>query len=110
MAINFVQADTAPQLRLVLTDSLTLEPINLTGATINFNVRAKGSSVSAFTRPATILNSSDATSGIAYVVWETGDLDRAPGNYEAEVEIITAEGLRETIYDFIDLYIREDIA
>ena len=110
MAINFVQADTSPPLKLVLTDSITLQPINLTGATINFNVRAKGASVLAFTRAGTIPTNGDQVSGIAYINWQTGDLDRAPGNYEGEVEVITSNGLRETIYDLIDIFIREDIA
>lgn len=104
--IKLVQSDTLPQLKLTLTDDITNLPINLTGATVNLHVRASGSSVLAFTRPATI---TDAVNGIAVVQWQVGDLDRAPGTYEAEVEIIIGVG-RETIYDLITLQIREDIA
>ena len=108
MAINFVQGDTSPILKLVLTDSVSLQAINLTGATININVRAKGASVISFTKAATIV--SPATSGIANVVWVAGDLDRAPGSYEAEIEVIDSAGIRETVFDLIELFIREDIA
>lgn len=107
MAINFVQGDTSPILKLVLTDSVSLQPINLTGATINFNVRAKGASVLSFTKTATIIN---AAGGIANIVWVVGDLERAPGTYEAEIEVIDSAGIRETVYDLIELYIREDFA
>lgn len=110
MAINLVQGDTAPQLKLVLTDDITQLPINLTGATITLHVRATGSSVLAFSRPAIVLNAQDAIDGIAYIQWEATDLERAPGSYDSEIEIVTQSGLRETVYDFVQLYIREDIA
>ena len=104
--IKLVQADTLPQLKLTLTDDITNLPINLTGATVNLHVRAQGTSVWAFTRGATI---TDAVNGIAVIQWQVGDLDRAPGLYDAEVEIVIGVG-RETIYDLITLQIREDIA
>ena len=107
MAINFVQGDTSPILKLVLTDSVSLQPINLTGATINFNVRATGAAVLSFTKVATIVN---AAGGIANIVWVAGDLDRAPGNYQAEIEVIDSSGIKETVFDFVELAIREDIA
>lgn len=110
MAINLVQGDTAPQLKLVLTDDITLQPINLTGASVTLHVRPAGSSVLAFSRPATVLSSADAALGIAYIQWEPTDLERAPGSYDSEIEIITQAGLRETVYDFVQLFIREDIA
>lgn len=110
MAINLVQGDTAPQLKLVLTDDITQQPINLTGCSVTLHVRASGSSTLAFSRPATILSPADAAAGIAYIQWGATDLERAPGNYDSEIEIITATGLRETVYDFVTLTIREDIA
>lgn len=105
--IKLVQADTLPQIKLTLTDDTTNLPIDLTGSTVNLHVRAAGSSVLAFTRTATI--QAPATAGIAVVQWAVGDLDRAPGLYEAEVEVVNGTA-RETIYDTLSLQIREDIA
>lgn len=111
--IKLVQADTLPQLKLVITDDITGLPVSLVGSTVNLHVRAQGTSVLAFTRPATLNIGGDASlqavNGVAIVQWLVGDLDRAPGLYEAEVEVVFSTG-RETIYDLITLQIREDIA
>jgi len=107
MAINFVQGDTSPILKLVLTDSVSLQPINLTGATINFNVKATGAAQLSFSKVASIVN---AAGGIANIVWVAGDLDRAPGSYQAEIEVIDSAGIKETVFEFVELFIREDIA
>lgn len=106
--IKLVQGDTAPQLKLTLTDDLTNSALNLTGATVTLHVRPANSSTLAFSRPAVITN---AAGGICYIQWGIADLDRAAGSYDAEVEIYySATGIRETIYDMLSLYIREDIA
>ena len=105
--INLVHGDTAPQLKLTLTDDTTLEAVNLTGAVVNLYVRAANSSVLAFTRQATIAN---PTTGICYIAWGSTDLVRAAGAYDAEVEIYWAgTGIRETIYDLLSLNIRDEI-
>lgn len=107
--IKLVQGDTLPQLKLELTDNLTQAPIDLTGCSVTLHVRPENSSVLSFSRPAIVLTAQDALDGIAYIQWVPGDLDRAPGPYVAEVEIVTPTGDRETIYDMLQLLIREDI-
>jgi hypothetical protein len=109
--IYLVQGDNSPQLKFTLTDSTTLTPIDLTGASVTLHVKPRESSVLAFSRAATILNPTDALNGICYIIWASTDLDRAAGTYDAEVEMFwSATNVRETIYDFITLVIREDIA
>ena len=115
MAINFVRGDTAPQLKLTLTDSLLPDQaLDLTGAVVYFHIRAVGSSTLSLTKTATILA---PTTGVAYINWVAGDLGSpggiglAAGAYEAEVEVYYAStGIRETIYDFVSINIRNDIA
>lgn len=110
--LYFVQSDTLPQIKLTLTDEITQLPKNLTNKLVSLHAKpATGTGVS-FTRPAELdLFPTDRANGIAYVVWQNGDLNRPAGDYNAEIEIYdTATGTRETIYELIKLVIREDIA
>lgn len=109
MAIYLVRGDTAPQLKLTLSDALQpTEVLDLTGATVFMHIRAVNSSVLSLTKTATIL---DPTTGVAYINWVVGDLQMAAGNYEAEIEVYySATGIRQTVYDFISLVVRGDIA
>jgi len=104
--IKLVHGDTLPKLQLTLTDSVTNLPINLTGAGVYLHVRALKSSVLAFTNTAQV---SVPLEGRCVVTWTTTDLVRAAGDYEAEIEIVFSNGGRETIYDFIYFYIRDEI-
>lgn len=109
MAINFVRGDTAPQLKLTLRDSLSTDQVlDLTGAVVKLHIRAVGSSTVSLSKTATVL---DPTTGVAYINWAEGDLTMAAGSYEAEVEVYySATGIRETVYDFIQITVRGEIA
>lgn len=107
--IRLVRGDTKPQLRLTLTNQENNQPINLTGATVTLHFRSSESDIFLFSRPA-FINPQYAPGGIAYIDWEEGDLDRDGGNYEGEIEIVLADGSRETIYDVLKFKLREDFA
>lgn len=108
MALNFVRGDTAPQIQLTLTDDVTGLPLDLTDAVVSLHVRAVNTTVLSFTRIATIIA---PLTGVCVIVWGTTDLQVAPGNYEAEVEVYYIEtGIRETIYDLLTFVVRADIA
>lgn len=110
--LYFVQSDTLPQIKLTLTDEITQLPKNLTGKQVSLHAKpATGTGVS-FTRPASLdVSPTDRANGIAYVIWQDGDLNRPAGNYNAEIEIYdNTTGGRETIYETLTLVIREDIA
>jgi hypothetical protein len=107
--IKLVRGDTKPQLRLTLTNEENNQPINLTGATVTLHFRAVESDTVLFSRPA-LINPQYAPSGIAYIDWEEGDLDQEAGSYEGEIEIVLADGSRETIYDVLKFKLREDFA
>ena len=104
--IKLVRNDTAPQLRLTLTDSQTGAAINLTSATVTLHLRAVNTTTLLLTRNAVI--QAPATSGIALLIWNPGDLDREPGDYEGEIEVTLADGTVETLFNPLQFTIREE--
>lgn len=107
--IKLVRGDTGPQIRLVLTDTITGNPIDLTGATVTLHFRAFGSPTVLFSRPA-FINPDTDTTGVCFIEWGVNDLDQEEGDYEGEVEVVNATGVRETIYTVLKFRIREDFA
>jgi hypothetical protein len=110
--LYFVQSDTLPQIKLTLTDEISQSPKNLTNKLVSLHAKPSTGTGVSFTRPCQLdINALDRQNGIAYVVWEPGDLNRPAGNYLAEIEIYdTNTSSRETIYETLTLVIREDIA
>ena len=106
--IRLVRNDTAPQLRLNITDSLTGAAVDLTGATVTLHFRQINTETVLFSRQATIL--APETNGVAILAWVVGDLDVPAGEYEGEVEIVLASGLRETIFNPLQFVVREEFA
>jgi hypothetical protein len=107
--IRLVTNDTAPQLRLTLTDSLTGSPINLSGgATVTLHFRKISTTTVLFSRQAII--PAPATSGIAIIAWQSGDLDVNEGQYEGEVEIVLQDGSRETIFTPLQFEVRKEFS
>lgn len=107
--IKLVQSDTLPQIKLILTDQVTGNPIDLTGATVSLHAKPAAGVGTSFSREAMFVLPTDRVNGISYIQWMEGDLNRSPGNYNAEIEIVYPTGGRETIYDTLLLQIREDI-
>lgn len=107
--IKLVQGDTGPQVRLTLTDETSGDAIDLTGATVTLHFRAVGASSVLFSRAAYV-NPDTATSGIAVLQWSEGDLNIAAGEYEGEVEMVLASGVRQTMYDLLKFKLRQDLA
>jgi hypothetical protein len=104
--IKLVRNDTAPQLRLTLTDSQTGAAINLTGATVTLHLRAVNTTTLLLTRNAVI--QAPATAGIAVIVWQPSDLDLEPGDYEGEIEVTLADGTVETLFNPLQFTVREE--
>lgn len=104
--IKLVRNDTAPQLRLALTDSQTGGAIDLTGATVALHLRAVNTTTLLLTRNAVI--QSPTTAGIAILAWQTGDLDLDAGDYEGEIEVTLADGTVETLFNPLQFTLREE--
>jgi len=107
--IRLVQGDTGPQVQVTLTDEVTGDPINLSGATAALHFRSEATGVTLFSR-ALVIPVSTATQGLATVVWGATDLDQDPGDYEGEIEVVLATGVRQTVYDTLKFRLREDYA
>ncbi len=104
---NYVQGDTGPQLRLVLTREESGDAVDLTDATATLHFRAAGSTTLLFSRPF-VIPPDTATTGLAVLQWQASDLDRAAGAYEGELEVVLASGIRETQYRVLKFRIRAD--
>lgn len=107
--IKLVQGDTGPQIRLNLTDTETGLPTNLTGASVKLHFRAQDTETVLFSRSA-FINPDEAATGRCYIEWAVGDLNVDEGNYEGEVEVVNATGVRETIYQILKFKVRKDFA
>lgn len=108
-SFNYVQGDTGPQIKVTLVDEDTNTATNLTGATATLHFRAAGESTILFSRNL-FIQSDTATSGIAILQWQSNDLNQEAGTYEGELEVVRANGLRETLYETLRFRIREDFA
>ncbi len=85
--VTYKANDTAPPLEATLSwqDGAT---IDLTGATVVFNLRAKSRGVGVVRGPVTVV---DASLGKVRYDWQPGDLAE-PGEYLAEFEVTLASG------------------
>ena len=108
-SFNYVQGDTGPQIKLTLTNDDTGTATDLTGASVTLHFRAAGDTTVLFSR-LLYVNAGTSTAGEAILQWQTSDLDQVAGVYEGEVEVVKADGLRETLYETLRFRIREDFA
>lgn len=109
MTIQLVQGDTGPQIKVTLTRSDTGSAEDLTGATIKLHFRKKRTTTVLFS----LTNQStgdNLTNGICFFVFSAGQLDLDEGYYEGEVEVVGSSGTRETIYETVEFYLRDDFA
>lgn len=116
--ISLVANDTAPPITMTLRDSntaapgqtldpeneLTWAPIDLTGATVLFKIRATGATVIKETLAGTL---TDPVNGEVVLVWSPTALDTA-GVFEVEVEVTYPDTTVQTVVELIRLKIRED--
>lgn len=108
--LYYVQGDTLPQIKLTLTDEVTQAARNLTNKIVSLHAKPATGSGVRFSRIADFTSTQDRLDGICYINWAAGELNRAPGNYTAEIEIYdTSTTGRETIYEVFTIVIREDI-
>jgi len=104
--INLVQGDTGPQIKVVLTREGQTTPEDLGGATAVLRFRKKNTKTVLFTLNH-VSGVDQLAAGELYFVFSAGQLDLDPGFYQGEVEVIL-DGVRETIYELVDFYLRED--
>lgn len=107
--IQLVRNDTEPQLELKLTESLTSGPMDLSNRRVFFHLRRNPREGVLLTREA-LIPGTTATDGVAYVDWGVDDLDLPRGVYEAEIEVTGTDDFRQTVFETLELEIRENFA
>ena len=104
MAINLVQGDTGPQIKATITRDSSAE--DLSGATAVLRFRKKKTTAVLFTL-SSVSTSDQLALGELYFAFSSGQLDLDEGFYEGEIEIVNS-GVRETVYEVVDFFLRED--
>ena len=109
MKINLVQGDTGPQIKVTLTRSDTGLVEDVSDATIKMHFRKQDTTSVLFSL--TNQSSPDQQDlGVCIFIFSSGQLDVDAGYYEGEVEVVFQSGTRETVYEVVEFYVREDFA
>lgn len=105
-SFNIKQNDTSPTLSVVIADSLGTA-INITGASVQFKMRAVNSSTLKTNASATITN---ASGGAVSYTFSTSDTDTA-GLFQGEFQVTFSGGAIETFpnAEYISINILDDL-
>lgn len=106
--IYLVQGDTGPQIKINVTREDTGLAVDVSGGSAKLKVRRKGTDTVTFTLTASDIGS-NLEDGVLYFSVDGGQLATiAAGSYEGEVELTLADATVETVYEKVDIVIRED--
>lgn len=108
-AIKLVQGDGGPQIKATLTRSDTGDAEDLTGATVKLHFKKKNSDTLLFSVTGTNVGD-NYENGIVIFAFTSSQLDLSPGEYQGEIEVVSATDVRETIYETLEFVMREDFA
>lgn len=106
--IYLVQGDTGPQVFITVTREDTGTAVDVSGGSAKLKVRKKGTDTVSFTLTASDIGS-NLEEGKLYFSLDGGQLATiAAGNYEGEVELTLADATVETVFERVEIVIRED--
>jgi hypothetical protein len=106
--IYLVQGDTGPQIKINITREDTGTAVDAGGGSAKLKVRKKGTDTVSFTLTASDIGD-NLLNGVLIFSLDGGQLATiAAGNYEGEVEITLSDGTVETVFERVDIVIRED--
>jgi len=106
--IYLVQGDTGPQIFITVTREDTGIAVDVSSGTARLKVRKKGTDTVLFTLVASDVGD-NLENGNLYFSLDGGQLATiAAGNYEGELELTLADSTVETVYERVDIVIRED--
>lgn len=106
--IYLVQGDTGPQVFINVTREDTGTAVDVSGGSAKLKVRKKGTDTVSFTLTASDIGS-NLEEGKLYFSLDGGQLATiAAGNYEGEVELTLADATVETVFERVEIVIRED--
>jgi hypothetical protein len=109
MIYQLVKDDVGVDLQATLTRANDGSVIDCSGATVTLKVRAKGKTTNLFTVTAGD-SGTNLQNGIAIFSFVSGNLDQPEGYYEGEISIVFSDNSIETVFETIEMYIREDFA
>lgn len=102
MSLTFVEGDTGPVLNGLIVQTGTTTPVNLTGATVKFQMRKDNDRRYQVDAAGTIVN---PTAGTVSYTWGANDLAN-PGEYLAQWEVTFASGVKQTTDPQVELIVR----
>jgi hypothetical protein len=102
MSVSLVQGDTAPIIRGVIRDDDTGDPLNLTGATVYFQMRKADDHRYTVNAQCTI--TSPTAGAVAYSL-AANDLN-TPGTYQGQYEVHYADTSVQTTYNPVAITVR----
>lgn len=103
--IQLVQGDNRPEITLTITDQAKA-PIDLTGASGLLHFRKKGTTTLLFSQPGTLVTT--GADGKIRFKFAAGQLNVEQGRYEGEIELTFPGGDKQTVYNPLEFYLRED--
>ena len=105
---NLVQGDTAPQIKATITREDDGSAVDFAGGSCSLRFRAKGATTTLFTLSA-VDTGTNFANGIAVFNFSSSNLATlSAGYYEGEIEIAYDSGAKETIYELLNFYLRDD--
>lgn len=101
-----VQSDTGSQIKVTLTREDTGNAVDLRDSTVLLKFKKKNTAnvLSTITANA----GSDFENGEAIFVFSGSDTDISAGDYVGEIEVTFSEGSIESVFETIDIVVRED--
>jgi hypothetical protein len=106
--IYLVQGDTGPQIYIQVTRDGTGAAVDVSGGTARLKVRKTGTENILFTLVASDVGD-NLSEGKLYFSLDGGQLATiTPGAYEGELELTFTDSIIETVYEKVDIVIRED--
>jgi hypothetical protein len=104
--VPYVQGDRKPNLRATLRDEVTDSVVDVSNPTVRLHVRRIGSTTSTVSITATKPNG--GTDGLVDFAWPDGIFAEV-GEYEGEIELEHAGGLKQTVVEKFAFPVREQI-
>jgi hypothetical protein len=108
MTVYLVQGDAGSQVKATITREDTGSAVDLTDATPRLKFKKKNTDTVLTTITSTASSPSDLLGGVAVFEFGSSALNISPGAYIGEIEVTFDSGNIETVYEQIDIVVRED--
>ena len=106
--IYLVQGDSGSQIKATLTRDDTGAAVDLTEGTAKLKFKKKNTTTVLSNLTAINVDPDELEAGIAIFNFGASDLDISPGTYTAEIYVEFNTGTIETVYEEIEILVRED--